>query len=361
MEHRDILLYLNSIHADRNAVYSLFDLNIELNDIMNMDKAELKRLNLFTDAVIDKIVKDDKEAKVYKIKEQLVKEGAYFITFIDDNFPSRLLFIDEAPYLLFVKGKILEEDSNSVAIVGARKSTSYGQLACKEIAHDLSLRKITIISGLALGIDAIAHKTALENDNRTIAVIGNGIDVIYPRRNERLYRAIEENGAVISEFPLGDPPLAFNFPLRNRIISALSKLVIVVEAQKRSGSLITARLAMEQGRDVYAVPGNIFSLNSEGCNTLIRDGAGIYTTCEDLIETSDLIDNSVNREEEAIELSNEERTVYDIIRNGDTSYEMIINKSGYDSASLSALLTILELKGLITSQGQRTYYANRRW
>lgn len=360
MEHRDILLYLNSIFAEREAVYRMFDLNIELNDIMNMDKASLKRLDLFPENIIDKIVKDDKEAIVNSIKERLVKLGAHFMTFIDDDFPSRLLYIDDPPYLLFVKGEIIDDDSNSVAIVGARKSTSYGQLACKEIARDLSKRKICIISGLALGIDAIAHQSALENDNRTIAVIGNGLDVVYPRRNERLYKEIAEHGAVVSEFPLGEQPLRYNFPVRNRIISALSKLVIVVEAQKRSGSLITARLALEQGRDVYAVPGNIFSANSEGCNMLIRDGAGIYTTCDDLMETSGLIDNSVFAEKEEIELSDDEKAVYDIIKNGDTGYEIILAKTGFDSASLSAILTILELKGLITSQGQRTYFANRR-
>lgn len=361
MEHRDLLLYLNSIYADRSAVYSLFDLNIDLNDIMKMDKASLKKLNIFQDSIIDKIIRDDKEAIVYKIKENLKKLGAYFITFLDKEFPSRLLFIDDAPYLLFIKGKIIDEDENSVAIVGARKSTSYGELACKQIAQDLSMRKICIISGLALGIDALAHKTALENNNRTIAVIGNGIDLVYPRRNERLYKEIAEHGAVVSEFPLGEQPLRFNFPVRNRIISALSKLVIVVEAQKRSGSLITARLALEQGRDVYAVPGNIFSANSEGCNMLIRDGAGIYTNCDDLIETSSLVDGSQNIEREEIELSDDERTVYEIINNGDSNYEIILSKSNFDSASLSAILTILELKGLITSQGQRTYYANRRW
>lgn len=360
MEQRDILLYLNSIYVERAAVYSLFDLNIDLNDIMSMDRASLKRLNIFTDAIIDKIIKDDKEAIVYRIKEKLEKLGAYFITFLDKEFPSRLLFIDDPPYLLFIKGEILDEDENSVAIVGARKSTSYGQLACKEIARDLSMKKICIISGLALGIDAIAHTTALENANRTIAVIGNGIDGVYPRRNERLYAEIAEHGAVVSEFPIGEQPLRYNFPVRNRIISGLSKLVIVVEAQKRSGSLITARLALEQGRDVYAVPGNIFSANSEGCNTLIRDGAGIYTNCEDLIETSSLVDRSVATKEEDLDLSDDERKVYDIIKNGDVNYEIILAKAGLDSASLSALLTILELKGVITSQGQRTYYANRR-
>lgn len=360
MDNRDVLLYLNSIYADRAVVFSLFDLNIELNDIMNMDRASLKKLNIFSDNIINKILNDDKEAIVYRIKEKLDKIDADFMTFLDKDFPSRLLFIDDPPYLLFYKGKIIDEDSNSVAIVGARKSTSYGQLACKEIARDLSMKKICIISGLALGIDSIAHQTALENANRTIAVIGNGIDQIYPRRNERLYSEISDHGAVISEFPLGEQPLKFNFPVRNRIISALSRLVIVVEAQKRSGSLITARLALEQGRDVYAVPGNIFSANSEGCNMLIRDGAGIYTNVDDLIETSGLVDNSISMNKENLDLSEEERKVYDIIKNGDVNYEIILAKAGLDSASLSALLTILELKGVITSQGQRTYYANRR-
>lgn len=361
MDTRDILLYLNSIYADRAAVFSLFNLNIELNNIMNMDRASLKKLNLFSDNIINKILNDDKEAIVYRIKEKLDKIDADFMTFLDKDFPSRLLFIDDPPYLLFYKGKIIDDDSNSVAIVGARKSTSYGQLACKEIARDLSMKKICIISGLALGIDSIAHQTALENANRTIAVIGNGIDQIYPRRNERLYSEIADHGAVISEFPLGEQPLKFNFPVRNRIISALSRLVIVVEAQKRSGSLITARLALEQGRDVYAVPGNIFSANSEGCNMLIRDGAGIYTNADDLIETSGLVDNSISMNKENLDLSEDERKVYDIIKNGDVNYEIILAKAGLDSASLSALLTILELKGVITSQGQRTYYANRRW
>ena len=174
---------------------------------------------------------------------------------------------------MYIKGEILEEDSLSLAIVGSRKATAYGKWACEKFSRELVDLGVTIVSGLAAGIDTVAHKTAVNNGGRTIGVLGNGIDIVYPKKNISLFEKIVENGAVISEFPLGTPPLPYNFPQRNRIISGLSMGVIVIEAQEKSGSLITAHHALEQGKEVFALPGNINSIYSGGTNKLIKDGA----------------------------------------------------------------------------------------
>jgi DNA processing protein len=214
----------------------------------------------------------------------LEKHQVQIVTLADSGYPELLRTIFDPPPVLYIKGTLSERDRLAVAVVGSRKSSSYGRLTAEKICLDLVSRGVTVVSGLARGIDSFAHRGALKGRGRTIAVLGNGVDYIYPRENRKLYEEIVEKGAVISEFPLGTPPDRKNFPVRNRIISGMSLGVVVVEASDRSGALITADLALEQGREVLAIPGNISSYTSRGTHRLIKQGAKLVETVEDILE-----------------------------------------------------------------------------
>ena len=221
-----------------------------------------------------------------KIKRELdrtIKAGIKIITYSDELYPAKLLNIYDRPAFLYVKGN-LTKDEITIAMVGSRQASTYGKYTTERISRELAIKGITIVSGLARGIDAAAHRGALAASGRTIAVMGSGLDVIYPHENKKLYADIVQNGAVISEYPLGTPPRANNFPARNRIISGMSYGVVVVEAGEKSGSLITARLALEQGREVFAVPGSIDSASARGTNKLIKQGAKLIENIDDILE-----------------------------------------------------------------------------
>lgn len=218
------------------------------------------------------------------IIEDIEKDKYKFITFFHDDYPKMLKNIDDKPYSLFYKGDIKQLNNNvSLAIVGSRNCTAYGREITKNIAFELGKRNINIVSGGALGIDSIAHDVCTKNNFYNAAILGCGIDICYPSYNKALYENIEKNGVIITEYVPKTPPYKFNFPKRNRIISGLSKAVIVVEAGSKSGSLITCSQAIEQGKDVVAVPGNLFSSQSIGCNRLINDGAYLFTNVDDML------------------------------------------------------------------------------
>ena len=216
--------------------------------------------------------------------EQAAKADCELIAFDSDDYPPLLKQIPDAPLLLYVRGNVKVLSQYAVAVVGSRRPSAYGSSAAHRLAHDLAQRQLVVTSGLARGVDSAAHRGALEAKGNTVAVLGSGIDVIYPRENKSLAAEIAKSGAVISEFPLGTGPTPENFPIRNRIISGLSLGVVVVEAAEYSGSLITARLALEQNREVYAVPGNITSAQSFGPNHLIKQGAKLVDQWMDVIE-----------------------------------------------------------------------------
>ncbi len=224
------------------------------------------------------IVDPDEELK--KISEL----GIDLITIWDDDYPYNLKNIYDPPVVLYVKGSLLPADNNSISIVGSRRASSYGRRVAKRLSFDIAKYGITVVSGLARGIDTEAHRGALESGGRTIAVVGSGLDVIYPPENHGLFEKISRSGAVISEFALGTPPEARNFPARNRIVSGFSKGTVVVEASEKSGSLITANFALEQGREVFAVPGDIYRWGSKGSNRLIKEGAKLVESVHDILE-----------------------------------------------------------------------------
>jgi len=221
----------------------------------------------------------------------LRKLSIKFITLKDKEYPENLKRIEDAPYILYIKGRLYRKDKNAVAIVGSRKMTSYGRKVAEMLSSDLSRRGLVIVSGLARGVDTVAHSTTVACGGRTIAVMACGLDIVYPPENRGLAeRIIKSGGAIISEYPLGEPPSRGNFPNRNRIISGLSKAVIVVEGEKRSGTLLTASRAAEQGVPVFAVPGQITSPLSYASYFLIKNGAAILFNTDDVIEELDLQD-----------------------------------------------------------------------
>ena len=220
---------------------------------------------------------------INKDMEHFKNAGINIVTYQDEVYPVKLLKIYDRPPLLYVKGSLKKDDVN-ISIVGSRLASTYGKYTTEKISRELALQGVTVVSGLARGIDSAAHRGALTAKGRTIAVLGTGLDIIYPPENKKLFASIYENGAVISEFPMGTPPHACNFPARNRIISGMSYGVVVVEAGEKSGSLITARLALEQGREVFAVPGSIDSAGSRGTNKLIKQGAKLIENIADILE-----------------------------------------------------------------------------
>jgi len=305
-----------------------------------------------------KQISDFKEwDKVTKELEFLFKNNIHIITYQDDPYPEKLLYIYDRPSFLYVSGKLDKEDVN-IAVVGSRQCSSYGQYTTEKISRELAYKGITVVSGMARGIDSAAHRGTLAAHGRTIAVLGSGIDVIYPPENKKLYSEIIENGAVISEYPPGTPPRSSNFPARNRIISGMSYGVVIVEAGEKSGSLITARLALEQGREVFSVPGSIDSLGSRGTNKLIKQGAKLVENTDDILEEilpqmnrtkkNDCSKPSfVPEKEPFVPLNEIEQTIMTFMNRGRMHVDELIALSGLSCSDIISALTRLELKGII--------------
>ncbi len=278
------------------------------------------------------------------------------LTFFGDDYPARLKTIPDPPPLLYASGECLPQDSVGVAIVGGRRATPVGRIVTEEIAKDLAECGVTIVSGLARGIDAAAHRGALAGKGRTIAVLGCGIDRTYPPEHQALRRAIESQGTVLSELPIGAAPQSHHFPRRNRIISGLSFGVLVGEATVDSGSLITARLALEQGRDVFAVPGSIKDEACRGSNRLIKEGAKLIEGARDILDEIlpqvDARQRALLRLEcAAVEsmtpLSHEGAMVYEALSSEARSVDAVIERTGLGAAQVVAILLSLELSGRI--------------
>jgi len=262
-----------------------------LNHFNSLDIAWKSEINEFYKAGLNQSTVEQIRSKRPKINpdyemERLEKEKIDLITIQDESYPKLLKEIYTPPAILYIRGNFKPSDKFSLGVVGTRRLSNYGEQITPIITSELSKSGITIVSGLAKGIDTIAHKTAIENNGRTIAVLGSGIDTnsIYPTINKYLAEKIIENGAVISEFPINTKPLPQNFPQRNRIVSGLSLGILVIEAPEKSGAMITARNALEQNRDVFAIPGHILSNNSLGPNSLIKMGAKLVTKTSDILE-----------------------------------------------------------------------------
>ncbi|MEA2082222.1 MAG: DNA-processing protein DprA [Elusimicrobiota bacterium] len=316
-------------------------------DILSSDKEELANVIGKRAFSLGKTVFDP--AKEFKIME---KTGTRLVFLDDGEYPSLLKEINAPPLFLRVRGKIPEPSERMIAVVGTRKASAYGKRVCEYFSGIFCETGFAVVSGLARGIDTRAHETALKKGGKTVAVIGSGIDVVYPRENARLVESITRNGAVVSEYPMGTQPAKMHFPWRNRIISGMSCAVFVAEAPKRSGTLITASYAAEQGRDVWAAPGSIFDNNYRGCHALIKDGAKLVESADDI--TGELSFAGFENTEQKIPaavvkkpFSDGEKKLYDIIRWQPVSLDRIKKDSGMGVAEIFKVLTNLQINGFI--------------
>jgi len=284
--------------------------------------------------------------------------GGRIITFENPEYPAMLKQIDHVPVLLYVKGNMIDEDRFAIGIVGSRRPTHYGRIVTEKLSSELAEAGFTVVSGMARGIDSIAHRGTLAVGGRTIAVLGCGIDKPYPPENMDLMEKISMGGCVVSEFPLGTPPNREHFPARNRVISGLSLGILVVEATRESGALITAHHAVAQNREVFAVPGNITSQNSTGTNELIKKGAILVQGVDDIIgDLAPMLKGYVRvRERVKIEVNDEEKRLCDILTGEPTHVDVIARTLSLSPSKVLALLLSLELKGIVRqAEGKRFY------
>jgi DNA processing protein len=295
----------------------------------------------------------------------LQKDNAHIVTFADENYPKQLLEISNPPAVLYALGNLKWLNHPAIAMVGSRSSTPQGEKNAENFAQNLCEHGLCVVSGMALGIDGAAHRGALKANGATIAVVGTGLDIVYPARHRDLAHKIAERGLIISEFPLGTPSKAQNFPRRNRVISGLSLGCLVVEANLDSGSLITARLSAEQGREVFAIPGSIHSPVAKGCHKLIKQGAKLVESVHDVLEELNL--EAINRKELKNALpphspsglldkvnfestiSPETNTVLEFMGFDGIDFESLRTSTGLTTEALSAMLMVLELEGKITT------------
>lgn len=330
-----------------------------LEDAWNASASELKQAHL-DDNVVRAITTFRPRISLDTEMEKLERYRVQALTWQDDKYPSRLKEIYDYPPILYIRGKILPEDEWCLAVVGTRRATVYGRQVTEDIVTDLAHNKITVVSGLARGIDTIAHRAALDAGGRTIAVFACGLDIIYPAENANLAKQILEQGALISEYPLGTKPKPEHFPRRNRILSGLSLGVLVTEAGESSGALITADMALEQNRDVMAVPGSIFSPASYGSNHLIQEGAKLVRNCQDILEELNLEAVSQQLEfKEIIPASGTEAVLLKRLSAEPVHIDEICAASGLSVSTVSSTLAMMELKGLIRSVGSMKYILAR--
>jgi DNA processing protein len=301
------------------------------------------------------IVKFRRAEKIDRELDRLEQQGVGILTFNDPLYPPLLAKIHDPPPYLYFKGRPSAQDGRSLAVVGSRNGTSYGIRMTERLAWSLSQNRLTVVSGLARGIDTAAHQGTLMAGGRTVAVLGSGLDVIYPPENEKLFHQIIEEGMVCSEFPLGTLPERQNFPIRNRIISGMSLGVMIVEATLRSGSLITARLALDQGREVFAVPGSIESFKSSGTNRLIKQGAKLVEHAQDILEELRFEEPPGVVEEKAESpdqitrpnLSSGEKQIWELLSQEPLHVNLVARQSQMEISRILSLLLEMELKGLI--------------
>ena len=337
----------------------------------------LRKIPLLEDYHIEQIL-SLRNIDYEKELESFSSMGIRFITSIDKDFPVRLKEIPDAPSFLFCKGELPDDNSPSVAIVGSRKCSIYGRETCLKFAEKLAGAGIVIISGMAAGVDGFAHRGAISAGGKTIAVLGCGVDICYPSANRDIYDTLSKgnvlvrsapggqsslpgHGCIISEYYPGEQALPYNFPQRNRIISGLCDILLVVEAGKKSGTFITVDHALEQGREIFAIPGRIGDPVSDGCNSLIKNGATIATEPEDIIDELKqhyemlLIHEKRKKKDTVSKLEGDERKVFDCLEVVPLQINEISSRSGIDCGELSKILISLELKGMVAEVGKNLY------
>jgi DNA processing protein len=318
-----------------------------LDKIFKAGESELKKAENIGPKIAFRIIQSVKEIDIKKELGLIKKAGVKVITFLDAEYPVNLKNIYDPPMLLYVKGDILPRDNTAMAVVGSRRASFYGAQTAEKFGFELASRGVTVVSGLARGIDCAAHKGALKAGGRTLAVLGSGLSNIYPEEHKSLAEDISRSGAVISEYPMMTIPDKGNFPKRNRVVSGLSLGVLVVEAAERSGALITSDIALEQGREVFAVPGKVDSVTSRGTNKLIKQGAKLAEAAEDIMEELRVkIDAEVKEKcpGPLLELDKENSLVYNLLSSEPRHIDELSEMSGINITEISGILTGLEIK-----------------
>ncbi len=310
--------------------------------------------------LIERIVKARDQVDLDKVWAKIESQGIKILTWEDEAYPQRLKEIEQPPPVLYVRGEYLPDDLFAVAIVGTRRVTPYGRQITEELAAHLAGNGITVVSGLARGVDAVAHQSALKAGGRTIGVLGSGVDKIYPPEHRQLAERMETSGAVVSDYAPGTPPDASNFPPRNRIISGLSLAVVVIEAGETSGALITAEFAAEQGREVFAVPGSILAPQSKGTNKLIQQGALPLLSINDLMQALDLGRMGEHKTARKVIPADEtEARLMNVLGPQPLHVDEIRNQTELPIEKVSATLALMELKGMVRQVGGMNYVAVR--
>lgn len=345
----------------KNQLLEVFSAPVNL---WHASRKELEKLSFLNTEAVWGILDKSTREKTHGHLENIYKDNIKVIPIADEKYPRYLKNIYDPPIVLYMKGT-LEQEETSIAVVGSRAATPYGLSMAERLGCDLAGFGITVVSGMARGIDTGAHRGALKAKGRTLAVLGCGLDRPYPPENKDLMESIAQSGAVLSEFIPGTPPIPMNFPIRNRIISGLTVGTVVIEANEKSGSLITADLALQQGREVFAVPGNITSAVSRGTNKLIKEGAKIVTSVADIFEELNFYKSTYNTNNTGIQgiscenilkgLDGDERILVKLMGNDCLHIDRLMNTSGFSVQRVNSLLVMLELKGVVEQLPGKMY------
>lgn len=333
--------------------------------LYNIEETKIRAEQILDEKEMEAFQKSRRNWKITENYERFCEGDIHFVPYYCGEYPQKLKELPSMPYALFVRGRLPAEDYPSAAIVGARRCSMYGEQAALSFGERLAENGFIIVSGMAKGIDGTAHRGALNGGGLTYAVLGCGVDICYPRENKGLYRDILKEGGILSEYPPGTMPLPMHFPARNRIISGLADMVLVMEARERSGSLITADMALEQGRDVYALPGPVTSELSRGCHRLIKQGAEILISADELLEDRGIpvriSDNVICKKshKNKIMLESKENLVYSKLDLYPKSKEKILEETGLDAVEIMRVLIALELKGYI-HEISKNYYVRHK-
>lgn len=367
MDSRETLVALNMIeHVGPVRVRQLLEHFGDAPAILSASRQRLLQVRGIGEETADAIASWEKTIDLGGELKRIADFGCHVLIQSDEEYPELLRQIYDPPVVLYVKGRLTARDKNAVAMVGSRMTTHYGIEVARKLAYQLAYVGVTVVSGGARGIDTAAHQGALSAKGRTVAVLGTGINLVFPSENAELFERISGSGAVITQFPFNRTADKQSFPIRNRIVAGMTLGTVVVEANLTSGALITANMAVEQGRQIFAVPGRIDSPRSKGCHELIKKGAKLCEGAEDILSEFEYLFPAGNRPPSpaetgtlpAIALSENEQKVYDVLTNEEFSIDEIIRKSGLPSSAVSVALLALEMKRLIRQLPGKMFVKN---
>jgi len=368
VEPHEALVALNPIeHVGPIRLRQLLEHFGEAPEVLRASRQHLLQVKNIGEETAEAIANWEKTIDLNGELKRIGEFGCRIVAQADAEYPELLRQIYDPPILLYVKGQMLPKDKNAVAMVGSRMTTHYGMEAARRLAYQLAYVGVTVVSGAARGIDSAAHQGALSGKGRTIAVLGTGINLVFPSENRQLYEQIASNGALITQFPFNRKPDKQSFPIRNRIVAGMTLGTVVVEANLTSGALITANFAVEYGRQVFAVPGRIDSPRSKGCHELIKKGAKLCEGAEDILSEFEYLFPASNRPPSAgetgvlpaIELSENEQKVYDALDHEESSIDEVIRGSGLPSSAVSVALLSLEMKRVVRQLPGKLFVKNR--